>query len=503
MSSAEGRKRVAVVVPKHRLWLWHQEVISALKKYFDVVVYVSPSAPPYPVSLKLWLGFESQLLGLGQRTLVRDTAIFGQTWVPDEDLDLLFILNLSESDLNFESIPVIEPRFENSADSLCLFAALIDRNNPMISFHLVENGEPLVASYVAIPEKITLSDGLQKSFARLIALAERATEHLMNGSRAAIFPAQTCHSSTLSIWNMPLFICRFFLQKFFGRLIRHFRLNEHWSVGILWADMWDIPHNVPLAKFKMLADDRRRFYADPFLFSDHGVKWLFVEEFEYRTKRGIISCAPLKAGATSISPRPVLSRPYHLSYPFVFRHGEVIYMVPETGSNRTVELYRARSFPFDWELDRVLLDNIELYDSTILRYGNRWWIFGAIGHQNGSAQDELAVFYSDRLDTHWKPHRLNPVKSDCRSARPAGRVIMIGDRLLRPAQDCENGYGTGLVWLEIDELTPEKYSEREIARWPGTAAKADGIHTFNYDGETGAIDIRRNIWSLSAARQSR
>ena len=47
MLSADSRKRVAVVIPKHRLWLWHQEVISNLSKSFDVVTYVSATAPPY------------------------------------------------------------------------------------------------------------------------------------------------------------------------------------------------------------------------------------------------------------------------------------------------------------------------------------------------------------------------------------------------------------------------------------------------------------------------
>src|SRR5262249_32249988 len=152
-------------------------------------------------------------------------------------------------------------------------------------------------------------------------------------------------------------------------------------------------------------------------------------------------------------------RPYHLSYPFLFRHGESIYMIPETGSNRQVELYRARSFPFEWELSRILLEDIELYDVTLLQHKNVWWLFAAAAHDRGSAHDELVIFYSESLEGPWKPHPLNPVKSDCRSARPAGAVVTDGERLLRPAQDCERGYGTGLVWLEITELTLDRFIE--------------------------------------------
>src|SRR5262249_43618334 len=148
-----------------------------------------------------------------------------------------------------------------------------------------------------------------------------------------------------------------------------------------------------------------------------------------------------------------------------------------------------------WELSQILLEGIDLYDPTLLQHKGIWWLFAALAHEGGSAQDELVIFYSERLEGPWQSHQLNPVKSDCRSARPAGRILVVGDRLLRPAQDCEAGYGTGLVWLEIDELTPHQYREREISRWPGNALRnADGIHTFNRDGRLNVIDIRRVIW---------
>jgi hypothetical protein len=157
-------------------------------------------------------------------------------------------------------------------------------------------------------------------------------------------------------------------------------------------------------------------------------------------------------------------------------------------------LFRARTFPSDWILSQILLQNMELYDATLLQYENKWWIFAAVVHEGGSAQDELAIFYSDRLEGPWQPHRLNPVKSDCRSARPGGRIIMCGNRLLRPAQDCESGYGSALVWLEIEELTPERFSERELLHWPGSVLKADGLHTFNLEGNLAVVDMRRTVW---------
>jgi hypothetical protein len=83
------------------------------------------------------------------------------------------------------------------------------------------------------------------------------------------------------------------------------------------------------------------------------------------------------------------------------------------------------------------------------------------------------------------------VKSDCRSARPAGRVVRRGDRLFRPAQDCERAYGSGIVWHEITELTPSRFAETEITRVEAPYDLGlDGLHHFDEAGELQAIDFR-------------
>ena len=147
----------------------------------------------------------------------------------------------------------------------------------------------------------------------------------------------------------------------------------------------------------VLPDDRNRYYADPFLFTHNGRQWLFVEEYDYQTGKGIIFWAAVDGNKIDL-PTPALVRPYHLSYPFVFSHQGEIYMVPETGANRCVELCRARTFSFDWVLDEVLLDKVELYDGTPVWYKDHWWMFGVIAHEGGSAEDELAIFYSRSLE---------------------------------------------------------------------------------------------------------
>ena len=199
-------------------------------------------------------------------------------------------------------------------------------------------------------------------------------------------------------------------------------------------------------------------------------------------------------------PVPILERPYHLSYPLVFAEAEDIFMLPETVGNRSLELYRAVAFPWKWQLESVLIEGMALADATPVFHQNRWWLFASMAQHGTTDQDELFIFYSDKLAGPWRPHSENPVKSDCRSARPAGRIVRRGNRLFRPAQDCERAYGSGIVWHEITELSPSRFQETEIARVrPPYDLGLDGLHHFDQVGELQAIDVRA-IRSFGASR---
>jgi hypothetical protein len=60
----------------------------------------------------------------------------------------------------------------------------------------------------------------------------------------------------------------------------------------------------------------------------------------------------------------------------------------------------------------------------------------------------------------------------------AGAILPLGDRLFRFGQDFRRGYGDGVVMFEILELSPRRYSEREL----GTVrfAHCKGPHTLNW-----------------------
>lgn len=238
-----------------------------------------------------------------------------------------------------------------------------------------------------------------------------------------------------------------------------------------------------------------RFYADPFIFKKDNKTFIFFEEYIYSKGKGDISVMELDPDNNKCSePICILDKPFHLSYPFIFEWEENIYLIPETSENRTIELYKAKEFPYKWELEKVLIDEINAVDATIIHHNNKFWMFTNVFEDGASSLDELHIFYSDELLGNWVPHKMNPVITTAASARPAGKIFKKDGKLIRPSQDCSFSYGYAVKFNEILMLTEEKYRERLITELkPNWLKNNKGTHSYNFNEDFEVIDGRSMI----------
>ena len=148
--------------------------------------------------------------------------------------------------------------------------------------------------------------------------------------------------------------------------------------------------------WRRLPDDGHHFYADPFPFEHKGELFIFLEDYDHRVGRGVISVVKFNESGPQHTPQPVLRHDVHLSYPMVFEDAGEIWMIPETSAARTVELYRASRFPDRWELAGTLLDGLEVSDATVFRHRDRWWMTATV-REGGSWSDALHVWHAEYL----------------------------------------------------------------------------------------------------------
>ena len=255
---------------------------------------------------------------------------------------------------------------------------------------------------------------------------------------------------------------------------------EQWTLFFQLGSKELLPSS--LFRYKKICPPRDRFWADPFAIFKDGKYYIFIEELIYAENKGTICVIQMDEKGQYELPVKVLERPYHLSYPFLFEENGVLYMLPETASNQSVETYRCNKFPDSWELHQTLLSNVYAVDPTLLKYDGKYWLFCNIKEQEGaSAQDELFLFYADSLESNnWMPHPMNPIVSDVRNARPAGAIIQRNGRLFRPAQNSAERYGHNIQINEIITLTVTEYKEMPSQHiLPNWEAEVMAIHTIN------------------------
>jgi hypothetical protein len=266
---------------------------------------------------------------------------------------------------------------------------------------------------------------------------------------------------------------------------------DQWTIGYEFT-----PGNQLLARdfanYRWLNPPKDRGWADPFPVRAEGADYLFFEEYLHSEKKGHLAVATFDREGLKEEPRTILRRAYHLSYPFVFSWEGEWYLIPETHQASKIDVYKFERFPYEVTHYRTVMDNVKACDATLFERDGRWWMFAAIASHGTWNVDQLFLFFADTPFGPWTPHARNPVKSDVRSARPAGRVFVRDGTYYRPAQDCSYRYGYAIRLQEIKVLSDTQYVEEEVgAILPDWSTDVVATHTLNVVPGLSVIDAKK------------
>jgi hypothetical protein len=242
--------------------------------------------------------------------------------------------------------------------------------------------------------------------------------------------------------------------------------------------------------FSFLSAPRGYAWADPHLVDYQGHTLLFAEELKIDTAAsGKIVCLELDAQGSVVNRLPCVDRPYHLSFPQVFQHGGEYFMLPESMMDGTVQLLRARRFPDDWVLEKVLfkgqaVDTVLWLDDQ----SGKWLFLTSMGAALGQYPFTMA-FVADSLTSPWQLHRCSPIATTVRLERNGGALFRDRGRLIRPVQDGRQRYGHSMQWQEITAFDPDDYVERPCGRIePDWAPGMLATHSYTRSRDWEALD---------------
>jgi hypothetical protein len=268
--------------------------------------------------------------------------------------------------------------------------------------------------------------------------------------------------------------------------------EESWHLIVRRAPAPLDPERPLVGTHRALAAQRGMCWADPCLVEDAGRRLLFVEEFPEGVGKGVIVCLELDRDDSAQRLGIALEESHHLSYPQAFRwHGEW-YLTVESGAAKRVSLYRAQEFPLRWTRVADLIVDRVCVDPTLHQHHGRWYLFANVSESGGSTWDELFLFVADSPLGPFHPHPANPIVSDVRCARSAGRLFHHRGRLIRPAQNCGPSYGAEVVFREIVELSETTYAERTLGQLASWLPGMDGCHTYTAITGLEVLDARES-----------
>lgn len=243
-----------------------------------------------------------------------------------------------------------------------------------------------------------------------------------------------------------------------------------WGIGVFYGDspfslkpieamnIWDNktaawPVANPILTCASVTDSGfpSNFVADPFLYAQGDILYLFFETKNPITMQGDIGVArSIDDGATWEQLGVALDEDWHLSHPYVFDYNRQIYMMPDGGENGDIRLYRAVGFPLQWKLEKIILER-PLVDAFIIQHGENYWIFGS--DPSRGANGGFEIWYSSTPFGPWTPHKKNPVSG----ARNGGRPFFYNGNLYRLGHYDEN-----VLVFKIEVLTVYGYKEVKV-----------------------------------------
>jgi len=277
-----------------------------------------------------------------------------------------------------------------------------------------------------------------------------------------------------------------------SRIIAKFLSSEihRWNIAYSYHNN----HTKSLWRYKEIKNPKGRYFADPFVFKNNGCNYLFFEDYSLSEKIGWISTIKITDDGYEFL-GIVLKEDFHLSFPFIFKDGDTIYMVPESNDSKDIRLYKCVDFPMKWEFVHTLFSKVSASDTMIINKEGYWFLMTNIDSSDvKDHHSELHIFYSkELLSKNWKPlKQSNPIIFDSRNARNGGFFIK-NNILYRINQiQGKDHYGKSFGVNEVITLSRETYVEKRVSTIHSDFK--EGIictHHYNANEEIGVVDYAR------------
>ena len=263
---------------------------------------------------------------------------------------------------------------------------------------------------------------------------------------------------------------------------------KKWNIGFTENNL-DLFFSSKKTKISYLKHDyKNKWFADPFILDVTEKEIiLLVEEYDNNIKKGRIARLVVnRDNLKLISMKIVLDLKSHLSFPAIYKENSSIYICPENSQS-------GQYIKYTYDDKTQTLINPQLIINEPLTDAIKYFINGVpyifSTKQPSPNGNKLFVYTYGNNKSKFKLKQ--EILLDDNTARGAGHFIQLNEKIIRPAQDCNNSYGAGLVFQEIKQVKEnEEFKIKELKRiYSKSIRYGQGMHTFNTFGDIAVIDV--------------
>lgn len=254
---------------------------------------------------------------------------------------------------------------------------------------------------------------------------------------------------------------------------------SHWNIGFVEEKIDDVLKASRLNIHWLKHGYRDRWFADPQLLAVNEKEIVvLVEEFCYNLNRGRVAKLTVDRSDYSLKCMKVLlDLPTHLSFPFIYRKGSEVYIMPENCKSDSTKMYR-----YNIDSDELVkcsdVSFLPLTDAIIIKVGDGEEFLISTQEPNQNKNHlQIYAFDSDKLCIN--NHVIQDIAFSSNIARNAGEMFSVNGVNYRPSQDCNKCYGNGVVLQRIT-YNEGKFAFEDVNAFYSDYPEMDmGYHTFN------------------------
>ena len=168
----------------------------------------------------------------------------------------------------------------------------------------------------------------------------------------------------------------------------------------------------------------------------------------------------------------------HLSFPIYIWDNKKLYVYPENYQSGGLAIYEYDEQSKSLVSPRKII-NAPLLDTQIVKLEGAYYAFG-VQFQTGLQKDtkKLYIYKANKLFGDYK--QIQIIENSRCEERGAGLIYTEDDRLIRPAQSCEGGYGREVILYDLQK-NHIGFEEKEISRVTPDRKAPNGkiLHTYN------------------------